>query len=478
MRLVVLGALVAVSIAAPTWTSQLKAATMQELSSSTYSSMTGACAQVSGSSGTYTIGGYSVYCEMDTDGGGWMLLLSQTDAHSQYSGTVNPLSQDLNTGSPSVTGAYSRNWDGIITPVSGAEFLLKRGTSGDWVRFVQSGTWCGWSNTKDCGTGSAGSGSDTSHPFFTNGQTYSSSGSAYSGYTYFNGCALGGGCGSSGTDGIGFGDLQGHLRANHGDRGFGGTAWPGGFRWDQDSIDSSSTYLPYLYFYKPSTTTWSSHAPSLAPTRSPTATPTPNPTSSPTQSPTPNPTSTPTEHPTTRPPSPSPSHTPTEHPTPNPTPAPTENPTPSPTPAPTQHPTPSPTPVPTPNPTLLPTPRGDACHCQGCDGHYNRTEHVHFTSLSCGEWCQEDSQCTFSLHDKVSKKCYLYDKAQAKIQDHSSSDCNDSSKDLLCYETGQSGRDQYTCYHKCHHAGGCTAAPAPVTAAPTFSANSPQGSTD
>ena len=61
------------------------------------------------------------------------------------------------------------------------------------------------------------------------GQTYSSSGSAYSGYTYFNGCALGGGCGSSGTDGIGFGDLQGHLRANHGDRGFGGTAWPGAF---------------------------------------------------------------------------------------------------------------------------------------------------------------------------------------------------------------------------------------------------------
>ena len=33
-----------------------------------------------------------VYCDQDTNGGGWMLLLTQTDAKDQYAGSHNPLS--------------------------------------------------------------------------------------------------------------------------------------------------------------------------------------------------------------------------------------------------------------------------------------------------------------------------------------------------------------------------------------------------
>jgi len=157
----------------------------------------------------------------------------------------------------------------------------------------------------------------------------------------------------------------------------------------------------------------STPAPTRNPTQSPTEHPTRNPTRSPTEHPTPSPSSNPTEHPTTRPPSPSPSHTPTEHPTPSPTPSPTETPTPLPTRNPTETPTPSPTPSPTPGPTtatptVTPTSMIDNCHCTGCTNHYKRNEHIEKNAGSCGSWCQEEQECTFSLFDSHTKKCYLY----------------------------------------------------------------------
>merc|ERR1711966_309913 len=108
MRVVVIAAIVGVAVCAPSWTTQL--AQLQKLTST---ANFGDCRSVTSGSGVYTIGGYQVYCEMSTDGGGWMLLLSQTDVHSQYSGSVNPLSQDLNTNDPSVTSGYSRNWNNL-----------------------------------------------------------------------------------------------------------------------------------------------------------------------------------------------------------------------------------------------------------------------------------------------------------------------------------------------------------------------------
>ena len=130
------------------------------------------CRKVSGKSGVYTIDGQKVYCDMTTAGGGWLLLLTQKHVHSQYAGSVNPLTKDLSSSSPSISHAYSRNWAELLAdPQPGSEFMIKR-SNGDWVRFVQSGKWCGWSNTKNCNNGNK----DTRHPFFTTGMTYDSKG--------------------------------------------------------------------------------------------------------------------------------------------------------------------------------------------------------------------------------------------------------------------------------------------------------------
>ena len=43
---------------------------------------------------------FVAYCDQDTDGGGWMLLVTQSDAINQYDGSVNPMNQDLNIDNP------------------------------------------------------------------------------------------------------------------------------------------------------------------------------------------------------------------------------------------------------------------------------------------------------------------------------------------------------------------------------------------
>lgn len=229
-------------------------------------------------SGTET----QVYCDGETDGGGWVLLLSHVDSIEQYTcesiptlhgcpgmpgsteenvydGSASPFGHDLSADDPSPTDAYSRNWTSIgLEPQIGDEFLLKRGTTGDWVRFVQLGPWCGWDQTRNC---MPWVDRDTAHGFYTMGTVYDSSGNEFvsggsSGterFKYFNSCTKAGGCMRSGNDGVGFGVLESHLRATDGNGGFGGTWGPPCFRWNGDECDQGAQ-LPYTYWHRMGTT--------------------------------------------------------------------------------------------------------------------------------------------------------------------------------------------------------------------------------
>ena len=180
-----------------------------------------------------------------------MLLLTQTDATDQYSSSVNPLSQDLNVVKPSPLTPYSRDWAKakVSSPSGGSEFLLKRGTSGEYVRFVQARDkkFCGFGHqVTDCNNDNQ----SLEHGYYTEGKAYDQNEELLPNIIYFNGCNYGGGCGTSGVDGIGFGSLKDHLRATNGDQGYGVTAFPGGLRWNRFSVDSG-TNVPYTYWYRP-----------------------------------------------------------------------------------------------------------------------------------------------------------------------------------------------------------------------------------
>ena len=192
----------------------------------------------------------SVYCDQTTQGGGWMLMLTQDHATEQYAKSVNPLTQNLNVDKPSPLSRYSRDWSktGIASPLGGSEFLLKRGTSGEFVRFVQGKDkkFCGFGHqTTDCNNDNV----NYHHGYYTEGAAYDQDNKLLSGIKYFNGCNYGGGCRRKGVDGIGFGSLQDHLRATDGDRGYGVTAWPGGLRWNSKTPDSGKN-VPYTYWYR------------------------------------------------------------------------------------------------------------------------------------------------------------------------------------------------------------------------------------
>eukprot|EP00492_Amphilonche_elongata_P002867 TRINITY_DN314_c0_g1_i3.p1 TRINITY_DN314_c0_g1~~TRINITY_DN314_c0_g1_i3.p1 ORF type:complete len:262 (-),score=53.29 TRINITY_DN314_c0_g1_i3:112-897(-) len=93
-------------------------------------------------------------------------------------------------------------------------------------------------------------GKNEHHPFLATGEAFDQSGEKLPKIRYFNGCAYGGGCGEKGVDGIGFGSLENHLRSTYGDRGFGGTGFPGAMRWNRAEKDSGDN-LPYTYWYRP-----------------------------------------------------------------------------------------------------------------------------------------------------------------------------------------------------------------------------------
>jgi hypothetical protein len=210
---------------------------------------------------------HQVYCDQTTDGGGWMLMLTQADPASQYDGSVNPLTAKLNTDYPSPSTVYSLNWENLLEdPQPGDEFLLKRGASSQWVRFRQEGKWCGWRNTRNCNNPNPTRASkDLGSIFFTTGKLFDETGyeippalnslGENAPFHYFNGCALGGDCAIRGIDGIGFGNYEAELRGNSGSKAYGGSGWPSGMRWATEEPDKAGKgILPYTYWYRPPTT--------------------------------------------------------------------------------------------------------------------------------------------------------------------------------------------------------------------------------
>ena len=52
------------------------------------------------------------------------------------------------------------------------------------------------------------------------------------------------------------------------------------------------------------------------------------------------------------------------------------------------------------------------CHCTGCDSHFKTNEHVEKSPTLCGEFCDDEPNCRFSLFNSATTKCYLYDQSQ------------------------------------------------------------------
>ena len=297
---------------------------------------------------------------MTTEGGGWTLLLTLTDATNQYSSSVNPFVTALNEANPSPNTSYSRDWSSTLndddTGISTSDQFMTKRADGDWIKFVIS-TWCGWSGTAtSCGYGG---GLTSALPFYAFGVTYDSSGSLLSDIEYFQGCSLGSSCSTGGCDGVGFGALGAWLECELYTCYAAGGLLTGateacGFRWGSSEEDTSK---PYTFWYRTNTyfsspTVEPSFAPTPLPTTvepslAPTQAPSPVPSALPSPSPSPLPTSQPTSQPTPLP-TPSPTSLPTSSPTSFPTYSPSELPTASPSALPTSSPTPLPTPLPTP----------------------------------------------------------------------------------------------------------------------------------
>jgi len=161
--------------------------------------------------GTYTISNYGTitpeghYCLQDTsyNGGGWTLLLTMTNGNTNFTGGTNgsnnPFVDPGSVGSPSLSAVYTRSRANTFTPAVNDQFLIRRGSNADWVRFVISTSWVAGSSWEALNSG---------HNDFANGQTYNTAGSALTNFTNFNCCTKGGNCGGGGGDGCGFGTFD------------------------------------------------------------------------------------------------------------------------------------------------------------------------------------------------------------------------------------------------------------------------------
>jgi len=161
---------------------------------------------------------YPVWCEMDAKykGGGWQLLISQTDPRRMISGSQHPLgSSNINAGNPTPDSSYVRDWRNVNKPQVNDEFLMRQ-SGGQWKTFKMSHTHCGWSS-RDTGVCSG------CHGTYAKGQIYNEDGSVVpcgGNGCWLNSCSVCGGCNAHGCDTIGF-------NADHGDYNarYGGSKW-------------------------------------------------------------------------------------------------------------------------------------------------------------------------------------------------------------------------------------------------------------
>ena len=180
--------------------------------------------------------------------------MTQTSGNNFAAGTNYAFS--VTVGTPSRSAAYGLDRRNTFIPQAGDEFLIIREATGEWVRFVVT-TWSPTSNNvaNRWETLNNPAGSNMSHPYWAVGQTYGSNGVALSGFIHFNGCAIGGNCGSGGGDGAGFGNYESWLYGAGGSSAYGGGfngATNGGspLFWGTTSVEG--TALTY-WFRRPNT---------------------------------------------------------------------------------------------------------------------------------------------------------------------------------------------------------------------------------
>ena len=91
---------------------------------------------------------FQVFCEMNSDGGGWMLLLSYDHQQDTVSGSPNLLAREWNTDSPSESSDYGRDWESLLPSDfftnNSSKLMVKRMATGDTQTFTIK-EWIGWS---------------------------------------------------------------------------------------------------------------------------------------------------------------------------------------------------------------------------------------------------------------------------------------------------------------------------------------------
>jgi hypothetical protein len=125
----------------------------------------------------------------------WTLLLTQTSADGDISGTNNPFATEISGSQPSTSTPYARDWTSVISPKTGDQFKLVRASDGDFVTFVV-GEWCGWDSSDTACGGLAGSSLG-----FASGRLYNSSGVRIPEVRFFHTCYYGG---CLGAESVGF----------------------------------------------------------------------------------------------------------------------------------------------------------------------------------------------------------------------------------------------------------------------------------
>jgi hypothetical protein len=152
---------------------------------------------------------FAVYCDMERDGGGWTLLLTQTDAQSNFGGSVVPFKQNHNQSHPSLTNVYARDWSdsGVgLLPVGLDQFMIVKNAanvSNSESAVMTLDNWCAgpsWLRTDALGCGGQG------YPGYGHGQVQYGHGHVQHGHGAFNfhGCSHAGQCALSGGDAAGF----------------------------------------------------------------------------------------------------------------------------------------------------------------------------------------------------------------------------------------------------------------------------------